>query len=159
MVSERISEEMAAIQNAVSSHIGVSEFYGGKTVFITGGTGFMGKVLLEKLLRSCPGVSKIYLLIRPKKGQDAHERLKLLLCSPVSHISFRFPPDPSGGESGISSDASFFFVIAALRPHKEESADGSAQGAAHRGRHHPTGIGDQSQRQVNVGPHSQHCVP
>jgi hypothetical protein len=152
MVSERISEEMAAIQNAVSSHIGVSEFYGGKTVFITGGTGFMGKVLLEKLLRSCPGVSKIYLLIRPKKGQDAHERLKLLLCSPVSCISFRFPPK-------FSSDASFFFVIAALRPHKEEPADGSAQGAAHRGRHHPTGIGDQSQRQVNVGPHSQHCVP
>jgi fatty acyl-CoA reductase len=116
MVSERISEEMAAIQNAVSSHIGVSEFYGGKTVFITGGTGFMGKVLLEKLLRSCPGVSKIYLLIRPKKGQDAHERLKLLLCSPVSCISFRFPPDPSGGESGFSSDASFFLSLQLFDP-------------------------------------------
>ncbi|EFA04974.1 Putative fatty acyl-CoA reductase CG5065-like Protein [Tribolium castaneum] len=75
---------MAAIQNGVcSSHTGVAEFYNGKTVFITGGTGFMGKVLLEKLLRACPGVAKIYLLIRPKKGQDAHERLKLLLCSPL----------------------------------------------------------------------------
>lgn len=41
------------------------------------------QVLLEKLLRSCPGVSKIYLLIRPKKGQDAQERLQQLLCSPV----------------------------------------------------------------------------
>ncbi|CAH2001238.1 unnamed protein product [Acanthoscelides obtectus] len=61
----------------------VSEFYEGKTVFITGGTGFMGKVLLEKLLRSCPGVSKIYLLIRPMKGQDAHERLQQLLSSPL----------------------------------------------------------------------------
>lgn len=61
----------------------VAEFYNGKTVFITGGTGFMGKVLLEKLLRSCPGVSKIYLLIRPKKGQDAQERLQQLLCSPL----------------------------------------------------------------------------
>jgi fatty acyl-CoA reductase len=109
MVSERISEEMAAIQNAVSSHIGVSEFYGGKTVFITGGTGFMGKVLLEKLLRSCPGVSKIYLLIRPKKGQDAHERLKLLLCSPVSCISFRFPPK-------FSFDASFFCHCSSSTP-------------------------------------------
>ncbi|XP_050292855.1 putative fatty acyl-CoA reductase CG5065 [Anthonomus grandis grandis] len=61
----------------------VSDFYNGKTVFITGGTGFMGKVLLEKLLRSCPGVSKIYLLIRPKRGQDAQERLQQLLCSPL----------------------------------------------------------------------------
>lgn len=63
---------------------GVSEFYHGKTVFITGGTGFMGKVLLEKLLRACPGLARVYLLIRPKKGQDARERLQQLLCSPVS---------------------------------------------------------------------------
>lgn len=61
----------------------VAEFYEGKTVFITGGTGFMGKVLLEKLLRSCPGVSKIYLLIRPKKGENAQERLQQLMCSPL----------------------------------------------------------------------------
>lgn len=74
---------MSALQNPVLSPSGVSDFYNGKTVFITGGTGFMGKVLLEKLLRACPGVSKIYLLIRPKKGQDAHERLQQLLCSPL----------------------------------------------------------------------------
>ena len=30
----------------------IQQFYQGKTVFITGATGFMGKVLLEKLLRS-----------------------------------------------------------------------------------------------------------
>lgn len=65
---------------------GVTEFYHGKTVFITGGTGFMGKVLLEKLLRACPGLARVYLLIRPKKGQDARERLQQLLCSPVSLI-------------------------------------------------------------------------
>ncbi|CAH0549776.1 unnamed protein product [Brassicogethes aeneus] len=61
----------------------VSDFYVGKTVFITGGTGFMGKVLLEKLLRSCPGVARIYLLIRPKRGQEAQERLQQLLTSPL----------------------------------------------------------------------------
>ena len=64
----------------------VEEFYKGKTVFITGATGFMGKVveagklflssffllkktlskvLVEKLLRST-SVARIYLLIRPK---------------------------------------------------------------------------------------------
>lgn len=66
----------------------VADFYIGKTVFITGGTGFMGKVLVEKLLRACPGVHKIYLLIRPKRGQNAHDRLQQLLCSPVSCVNF-----------------------------------------------------------------------
>lgn len=78
-----INTPMASMQPALSS-MTIADFFAGKTVFITGGTGFMGKVLLEKLLRSCPGVSKIYLLIRPKKGQNAHERLSQLLCSPVS---------------------------------------------------------------------------
>lgn len=79
MVSTRMAAmEVPSVQNSVS------DFYIGKTVFITGGTGFMGKVLLEKLLRSCPGVSKIYLLIRSRKGQNAQERLQQLLCSPVS---------------------------------------------------------------------------
>lgn len=78
-------KDMSALQNPVTScSSNVSEFYNGKTIFITGGTGFMGKVLLEKLLRACPGVFKIFLLIRPKRGQHAKERLHELLCSPVS---------------------------------------------------------------------------
>lgn len=55
--------------------IGVAEFYAGKTIFITGATGFMGKVLIEKLLRCCPELNKIYLLMRPKRGQSTKERL------------------------------------------------------------------------------------
>jgi len=43
-------------------------------VFITGGTGFIGKVLLEKLLR-CTDVKRVYLLIREKKGFSPEERL------------------------------------------------------------------------------------
>ena len=54
----------------------VSRFYDGKSVFLTGGTGFIGKVILEKLLRACPGVVKIFFLIRPKKGLDCSERLQ-----------------------------------------------------------------------------------
>ncbi|XP_012528500.1 fatty acyl-CoA reductase wat isoform X2 [Monomorium pharaonis] len=52
----------------------IQEFYYGQTIFITGGTGFMGKLLIEKLLRTCPGVTSIYLLVRPKKGKDVHQR-------------------------------------------------------------------------------------
>ncbi|CAD1470270.1 unnamed protein product [Heterotrigona itama] len=54
----------------------VIEFYNGKTVFITGGTGFLGVCLIEKLLRSIPDLKTIYLLVRPKKGKKVEERLE-----------------------------------------------------------------------------------
>lgn len=53
----------------------IAEFYNERSVFITGGTGFLGKVLVEKLLRSCPGIKTLYLLIRPKSGVDIRTRL------------------------------------------------------------------------------------
>lgn len=54
----------------------VAEFYKNKNIFITGGTGFVGIALVEKILRSCPDVGKIYLLMRPKKGKAIQERLE-----------------------------------------------------------------------------------
>ncbi|XP_004518286.1 putative fatty acyl-CoA reductase CG5065 [Ceratitis capitata] len=48
----------------------IAQWYAGKCILITGATGFMGKVLVEKLLRSCPEIKRIYLLIRSKKGVD-----------------------------------------------------------------------------------------
>lgn len=47
-------------------------------MLLAGGTGFLGKTLLEKLLR-CLEVSKIYLLIRTKKGCDGEQRLITIL--------------------------------------------------------------------------------
>ncbi|XP_043233602.1 putative fatty acyl-CoA reductase CG5065 [Amphibalanus amphitrite] len=61
----------------------VAEFYRGKAVLITGGTGFMGKVLLEKLLRSCPGVTKLYVILRPKRNKSVNERRDMLLKTQI----------------------------------------------------------------------------
>lgn len=36
----------------------------------------MGKALIEKLLRSCPDLGKIYVLLRPKKGIPIEQRLE-----------------------------------------------------------------------------------
>lgn len=57
----------------------VPKFYAGKCVFVTGATGFMGKVLIEKLLRCCPDIEQIYCLVRPKNSQDVQKRLNELL--------------------------------------------------------------------------------
>lgn len=56
----------------------VQEFYRNSTIFITGGTGFMGKTLIEKLSRSCPDLKHIYLLIRNKKNVAIENRLKAI---------------------------------------------------------------------------------
>lgn len=47
----------------------------GKRVLITGTTGFLGKVVLEKLIRAVPDIGAIYLLIRGnKRHPDARSR-------------------------------------------------------------------------------------
>lgn len=61
----------------------IASFFAGRSVFITGGLGFLGKVLVEKLLRSCPEVREIFLLIRPKKGYSVEERLKRAIALPL----------------------------------------------------------------------------
>lgn len=61
----------------------VADSFTGKTLFMTGATGFLGKVLVEKLLRTCDGIVKIYLLVRPKKGKDPNERINEQFAGPV----------------------------------------------------------------------------
>lgn len=61
----------------------IAEFYAGKNVLITGATGFMGKVLVEKLLRSCPEVRSLYLLVRPKAGQSMQQRVSDMMTCKV----------------------------------------------------------------------------
>ncbi|KAJ4836674.1 hypothetical protein Tsubulata_021874 [Turnera subulata] len=56
--------------------IGIVNFLQGNNFFITGATGFLGKVLVEKILRSTPNVGKIFLLVRGKDKEEAKIRVK-----------------------------------------------------------------------------------
>ncbi|CAB3232267.1 unnamed protein product [Arctia plantaginis] len=64
----------------------IPEFYAGRELFITGATGFMGKVLVERLLWTCQEISKLHLLMRPKKDVSPEKRLKQLKQSQVFDV-------------------------------------------------------------------------
>ncbi|KAL1501434.1 hypothetical protein ABEB36_006753 [Hypothenemus hampei] len=61
----------------------ISKFYVNTKIFITGATGFVGKALIEKLLRSCEKIDSIFILMRSKHGMSAEQRLKELFKNPV----------------------------------------------------------------------------
>ena len=57
------------------------EFYEGKQILLTGCTGFIGKVLLEKVMRSMPNFGKLYIMVRGKRNQSPKVRLREILSS------------------------------------------------------------------------------
>lgn len=66
------------------NHNSIQDFYKDAYILVTGGTGFVGKVLIEKLLRSCDGVKSITILMRPKRGMTVDDRLRELQKGQVS---------------------------------------------------------------------------
>lgn len=120
---EYIKSDTHTLDTHKSSEI--ASFYADRSVFITGSSGFVGKVsrrrwlqpharrlalflsledkgdsdncnqkltslccrtrlvqcLLEKLLRSCPGLKSVYILMRPKRGKDVAQRMETLVKS------------------------------------------------------------------------------
>ncbi|XP_031492816.1 fatty acyl-CoA reductase 2, chloroplastic-like [Nymphaea colorata] len=56
--------------------LGIVEFLRDKNMLITGTTGFVGKLLIEKILRSQPDVGKLFLLIQGPNQEAVNERLK-----------------------------------------------------------------------------------
>ena len=82
---------MSSFSNKIEdpfTNISIPRYFEGKNIFITGGTGFIGKIVVEKLLRECPGLRNIYFLIRPKKGLTCEERLEKMFNVPVSNFCY-----------------------------------------------------------------------
>ncbi|XP_075158169.1 fatty acyl-CoA reductase wat-like [Haematobia irritans] len=61
----------------------IQNFYKDQDIFITGGSGFIGKVLIEKILRSLPSVGNIYILLRSKNTTNVQQRLEDILSIPL----------------------------------------------------------------------------
>ena len=71
--------------NIDTAKLSVTYTLTGKNVLVTGTTGFVGKVIIEKLLSDIPDVGGIYLLIRGnKKYADANDRFTHeIACSSI----------------------------------------------------------------------------
>ena len=61
----------------------IKEYFDGSNIFVTGSTGFLGKVLIEKLLRSCNGINRIYILLRSKRGIGSEKRFEEFIKNKV----------------------------------------------------------------------------
>ncbi|KAF7988464.1 hypothetical protein HCN44_001037 [Aphidius gifuensis] len=91
--------------NKVDVESSIPAFYAGKSVFITGGTGFMGKILVEKLLWSCPDIREIFLLMRPKKGVNINDRIKNMITLPIFDRLRKKKPQVFGKLIVVSGDS------------------------------------------------------
>ncbi|XP_063904221.1 fatty acyl-CoA reductase wat-like [Zophobas morio] len=57
-----------------------------QTIFLTGATGFLGKVMIAKLLTDCEGIKKIYMLLRSKKGKNTEQRFEEIFEQPCFEL-------------------------------------------------------------------------
>jgi fatty acyl-CoA reductase len=79
----------------------IVDYYKNKCVFITGSTGFIGKLLIEKLLSTCPDIKTIYCLIREKNCISPEQRLNEIISCKVCRRKIKPRHDVLGHVSKI----------------------------------------------------------
>jgi len=61
--------------------LSIGEAYRGRSVLLTGGTGFLGTAIIWKVLKDLPEIGRLYLLVRPSRDKGAEERFRELVGS------------------------------------------------------------------------------
>ena len=85
MASSPVASAMTTASPSSSPEwLSISQFYARRDIFVTGATGFLGKCLVEKLIRSIPDIGRVMVLVRPKRGKTVQERIEAVLSSKVS---------------------------------------------------------------------------
>ena len=70
----------------MATNYSVHQHFSSGAVLLTGASGYVGALVLEKLLR-CTNVEKVYVMLRAKKDQAVQSRLdKMLNSSPLMHL-------------------------------------------------------------------------
>lgn len=110
---EEILQREYKVDASIPRDSPITQFYAGKTVLLTGTTGFLGHLLLEKLLRYVVhwnssrktlnfrvniilfriGVKRVYVLMRQKRNQDSKERLEKVFNGPVFQHLPKYDPN------------------------------------------------------------------
>ncbi|XP_020817299.1 fatty acyl-CoA reductase wat-like isoform X2 [Drosophila serrata] len=82
---------------------GIQDFYKDKVVFLTGATGFLGKVIIAKLLRATD-VKRIYAMARPKRNLDIQARFQAWQEDPLFEVLLKSKPLALQRVSTIAGD-------------------------------------------------------
>lgn len=70
----------------------IPKFFENRDILITGSSSYLGKALLEKILRSCPKVGKIFLLLHPSGDNSPAEKFAKIKNSSVFDIVRQLDP-------------------------------------------------------------------
>ena len=94
----------------IPQQISVQEAFAGRTVLLTGVTGFVGSLVLEHLLRTCPNVRKVFVIVRHKHGTAGPNRVQQMLhANPLFHFHRGSHKADTYRHRTVSPEGSFFF--------------------------------------------------
>ena len=106
--------------------LSVRDAFAGRTVLLTGVTGFVGSLVLEQLLRTCPEITKIYVVVRQKHGISGQDRFhKMLRTNPLFRLlrgTLLLPCFAGSAGHDASNDDGNLELIGCNNPHIEAIA-------------------------------------